>query len=47
MSIQGLGAVRAYQQAARLPQASPAEGGFGAMVEGLVTDTGAEILTLP
>ncbi|WP_426265882.1 flagellar hook-basal body complex protein FliE [Sphingomonas sp. LHG3443-2] len=46
MSIQGLGAVRAYQQAARLPQPSATEaGGFGAMVEGLVANTGASLRT--
>jgi flagellar hook-basal body complex protein FliE len=48
MGIEGLGAVRAYQQAARLPQAGPAaadEGGFGAMVEGMVANTGAALRT--
>lgn len=45
MSIEGLGAVRAYQQAARLPQAptSAEEGGFGALVANMVSDTGGAL----
>lgn len=46
MSIEGLGAVRAYQQAARLPQEATKaseSGGFGAMVEQMLTGTGGAL----
>ena len=51
MGIEGLGAVRAYQQAARLPattagQVQPSEGaGFGSMVEAMVRDTAGALRT--
>jgi len=47
MSINSLGPIRAYQQAARLPSApsSAEEGGFGSLVEGLVKETAASLRT--
>ena len=47
MSIDGLGAVRAYQQAARVqgPGAADEGGGFGAMIETMVANTGGALRT--